>query len=272
MTLLAKLGLSEEAKADRHLFIGGSDANTIMSGNAERIIRLWREKRGEESPEDLSDILAVQMGSFTEPFNAAWFEKQTGNMVQGAGKVVRRGDFMRATLDGEVFDPITDECLGVFEAKHCGTRNTDAEMFARYVPQLTHNCLCAERETAFLSIFKGNGDWCMFEYELDADYADALVEAEFEFWRCVQTGEPPAPLPAPPAPKPKGVIEYDMSPSNAWASHAADFIETELAADRHNLAKKALKELVPDDASKAFGHGIVIKRSKSGSLLFSKGE
>jgi predicted phage-related endonuclease len=178
---------------------------------------------------------------------------------------------MRATLDGEVFDPISDECLGIFEAKHCGTRNTDAELFERYVPQLTHNCMCAGRTTAFLSIFKGNGDWCMFEYELDDAYAAALIAAEDAFWQCVQTGEPPVPLPPPPAPKPKGIVDYDMAASNAWASHAADYIETELAADRHTLAKQALKELVPADASKAFGHGITIKRSKSGSLLFSKG-
>jgi len=271
MSVLAQLGLSDEAKADRHLFIGGSDANTIMGGNTDRIIRLWREKRGELPGEDLSNVLAVQMGSYTEPFNAAWFEKQTGNMVQGAGRVVRHGEYMRATLDGEVFDPISDECLGIFEAKHCGTRNTDAELFERYVPQLTHNCMCAGRTTAFLSIFKGNGDWCMFEYELDDAYAAALIAAEDAFWQCVQTGEPPVPLPPPPAPKPKGIVDYDMAASNAWASHAADYIETELAADRHTLAKQALKELVPADASKAFGHGITIKRSKSGSLLFSKG-
>lgn len=271
--ILENLGLSATDLADRKAWIGGSDANTIMSGNEARIIRLWQEKRGEVEGEDLSDILAVQMGSFTEPFNAAWFEKQTGMTVQGCGKVCRteaHGVPMRATLDGEAFDPMTDECRGVFEAKHVGTRNTDSEIFARYVPQLTHNCMCSGSETAFLSVFKGNGDWFVMEYDLDPGYAAALIEAERAFWECVRTGEPPHPLPAPPTPKPKGVIEYDMSCANEWASHAADYLETELAADRHEIAKKSLKALVPDDASKCFGHGIIINRTKAGALRFGK--
>lgn len=272
--LLDTLGLSQADKAIRKNFIGGSDANTIMSGDNDKIIRLWREKREEIGPDDLSDILAVQMGSFTEPFNAAWFEKQTGNVVQGSGKTALHPTIkhMRATLDGEVFDPLSDERLGIFEAKHCGTRSADAELFARYVPQLTHNCLCADSDAAFLSIFKGNGDWVMFEYELDATYAERLIEAEAAFWECVRTGEPPAPLPDGPIPKPKGVKEYDMAGHNEWASHAADYIETEMAADRHEIAKRSLKALVPDDASRCVGHGITIARDKRGALRFGKGE
>lgn len=272
MTLLATLGLSADAIATRKDWIGGSDANAILGGNPERLIRLWREKRSEAAPEDLSDILAVQMGSFTEPFNAAWFEKHTGYGVEGAGVERTTEAFglpMRATLDGQVFDAFTDECLGVFEAKHVGVRNTDAEIFARYVPQLTHNCLCAGLDRAWLSVFKGNGDWAMFEYDLDPAYADAVVAAERAFWECVQTGEPPAPLPPPPTPKPKGVVEYDMTTSNAWAALAAEYVETILPAQRHEAAKKGLKEIVPDDASKCHGHGVVITRTKAGALRFA---
>ena len=268
MTTLATLGLSAEAIALRPDWIGGSDANTIMSGNDARIIRLWQEKRREAEPEDLSGNLAVQMGSFTEPLNCAWFEKHTGLAVHSHGKVLTteaHGIPMRCTLDG-----IVDG--GIFEAKHCGTRNTDAELFARYVPQLTHNCIVAGERVAYLSIFKGNADWVMFTYDLDDDYAARLIEAERAFWNCVQTGEPPAPLPEAPKPKPRGVIEYDMETSNAWAALAADYLDTILAAGRHETAKKGLKELVPDDASKAFGHGITIKRDARGALRFSTGE
>ena len=52
MTLLATLGLSAEAIAARRHSIGGSDANTIMSGDEARIIRLWQEKRGEVPGDD----------------------------------------------------------------------------------------------------------------------------------------------------------------------------------------------------------------------------
>ena len=271
--ILSNLGLSAEDLADRKAWIGGSDANTIMSGNTDRLIQLWREKRDEAEPEDLSGILAVQMGSFTEPFNAAWFEKQTGRRVANSGRVLKsteHGVPMRCTLDGTVGPDANGEGAGIFEAKHVGFRSTDAEIFARYVPQLTHNLICTGETLAYLSVFKGNGDWFMMEYELDAAYSQALIAAEAVFWDCVRTGTPPAPLPAAPTPKPKGVVEYNMAGSNEWASHAADYIETELAADRHEIAKKSLKALVPDDASKCAGHGIVINRTKSGALRFGK--
>ena len=40
--------------ADRRRFIGGSDARIIMAGDEAALIRLWKEKRGEAEPEDLS--------------------------------------------------------------------------------------------------------------------------------------------------------------------------------------------------------------------------
>lgn len=265
--LLSGLGLSAEAKLLRKDAIGGSDANIIMGGDEKKLLRLWKEKRGEAEPEDLSDVLAVQMGSFTEPFNAAWFEKNTGLTVE-------RNEMppcdcslaiMRCTLDGYVY-----EREAVFEAKHCGTRSTDAEIFARYVPQLQHNMLCTGSRAAFLSCFKGNGDWVMFEYEQDDAYAARLIAAEEGFWQCVQTGEPPCAVPPEPTPKPVGVVEYDFTGSNEWASNCADYIETELAADRHELARKSLKALMPDDASRCFGHGLELKRDKRGAIRFGK--
>lgn len=263
--LLSTLGLSAEQLAQRKDALGGSDANTIMSGDDKRLLRLWREKRGEAEPEDLSDILAVQMGSFTEPFNVAWFEKSTGLAVEciDLPDCTKGPAFMRCTLDGWVASK-----GAVFEAKHTGTRSTDAEIFARYVPQLTHNCICTGATTAFLSAFKGNGDWVMFEYLVDPDYAARLIAAEKAFWECVRTGQPPCPVEAEPTPKPVGVIEYDMETSNAWSNFAGEYLETKLAADRHDAAKKEIKELVPADASKAFGHGIEVRRDKRGALRF----
>jgi len=274
VSVLDTLGLSAEAIAKRRHSLGGSDANTIMGGNTDRIYRLWQEKRGEVEGDDLSGNLAVQMGSFTEPLNIAWFEKQTGNRVYGSGAMVTRDSHsypIHTTLDGMVSDGNGDT-LGIFEAKHSNTRATDAELFARYVPQLTHACIVTGETRAFLSVFKGNADWVMFEYALDDTYAAALIEAEAAFWRCVQDGTEPCAAPPVKTPKPVGVIEYDMTTSNAWTVAAANYTGTVLAAAQNEAAKKLLKELVPDDASKAHGHGIEIRRAKNGSLRFYEGE
>src|SRR4029450_7081726 len=50
----------------RRSFIGGSDARIIMGNDEAALVRLWREKRGEADPPDLSSNLIVQLGTATE--------------------------------------------------------------------------------------------------------------------------------------------------------------------------------------------------------------
>ena len=45
---------------DRRSFIGGSDARIIMGDDEAALLRLWRGKRGEVEPEDISGNLIVQ--------------------------------------------------------------------------------------------------------------------------------------------------------------------------------------------------------------------
>ena len=52
-----------EIRDVRRTFVGGSDARIITGTDEARLLRLWREKRGEAAPEDLSSNLIVQLGS-----------------------------------------------------------------------------------------------------------------------------------------------------------------------------------------------------------------
>jgi hypothetical protein len=105
--LLSEVGLGAAQLRSRMSGIGGSDANTILSGNGDRIVALWREKRGEVEPEDLSDRLPVALGCWTEAFNRQWYERLTGSVVSGVGRSVQcqRYDWRRCTLDGYVDRP-----------------------------------------------------------------------------------------------------------------------------------------------------------------------
>ena len=67
---------------DRRLFIGGSDARIIMGDDEGPLLRLWREKRGEVEPEDLSGVLLVQLGSVTEQSNRRYYEKNAEQVGQ----------------------------------------------------------------------------------------------------------------------------------------------------------------------------------------------
>ncbi len=88
----------------RRGFIGGSDARIIMGTDEAALVRLWREKRGEVEPEDLSGNLIVQLGTATEELNRTWYERNTGRSVRDVQRLVKHSaiPWMAATLDGIV--------------------------------------------------------------------------------------------------------------------------------------------------------------------------
>src|SRR5262245_14698226 len=88
----------------RRYFIGGSDARIIMGGDEAALVRIWREKRGEAEPEDLSSNLIVQLGLATEELNRTWYERNTGRQVRDVQRRVKHSaiPWMAATLDGIV--------------------------------------------------------------------------------------------------------------------------------------------------------------------------
>jgi hypothetical protein len=68
---------------ERRRFIGGSDARIIMGEDENALFRLWREKRGEAEPEDLSGNLIVQLGLATEELNRRRYEANSGQAITG---------------------------------------------------------------------------------------------------------------------------------------------------------------------------------------------
>src|SRR5450631_495587 len=77
------------SQSNRRSFIGGSDARVIMGYDETALIRLWREKRGEAEPEDLSDNLIVQLGLVTEELNRQWYERNSGQVIKDIQSRVR---------------------------------------------------------------------------------------------------------------------------------------------------------------------------------------
>jgi predicted phage-related endonuclease len=253
--------------ADRRSFVGGSDARIIMGEDQAALVRLWKEKRGEAEPEDLSSDLLVQLGTVTEPLNRHWYETNTGQAITEVQRQVFHPvhRWMAATLDGRV------EATGaVFEAKFMLPWSFSEEAAAeKHMAQLQHNMWVTASRSAVLSIITGGGKWVEMTIAADPLYQHLLLTAERKFWRCIQSGETPRLFGVePPRPKLEAVRTVDMTESNSWAEFSAVYRKTRQAFLEHEHAKAELKGLVPEDAREATGHGVRAKRSKSGAISF----
>jgi predicted phage-related endonuclease len=130
------LGDGDDEPLENLIFIGGSDARIIMGDDEAALIRLWREKRGEVEPEDLSENLVVQLGHATEELNRRWYEANTGQVITDVQLKIRHPvlRWMGATLDGRV-----EGSDAVFEAKFMLPWSFSEEAAAeKYMPQLQH--------------------------------------------------------------------------------------------------------------------------------------
>jgi predicted phage-related endonuclease len=251
----------------RRGFIGGSDARIIMGNDEAALVRLWREKRGEAEPEDLSGNLIVQLGLVTEALNRHWFERNTGQTVECVQYRLRHPvlRWMGGTLDG-----IVAGSGAVFEAKFMLPWSFSEQAAAeKHMEQLQHNMWVTNSRLAALSVITGGGKWVEIKITADSLYQHLLLTAEKKFWRRVESGEPPRLFGVePPRARIEAVRIVDMSSSNAWAEFSTVFRRTREAYLEHENAKTELKALMPEDTKEAIGQGVRGRRSRSGAVSF----
>jgi hypothetical protein len=263
------IGMSAEDKASRMKSIGGSDAKIIMSGDQEAIERLWAEKRGESVPENLDDVMIVQLGNLTEPLNADFFEHEMDCEVTDEQKRIyyHAWDKAHSSLDGLMRKTPDSEPIAVVEFKFMFPFGFDKQKaLEKYYAQCQHNMMVADLPLSYLSIITGAAQHVIIPVEQDLFYQIALLEAEKDFQDCVETGRTPG-VPTIEIPLVERIKVIDMSTNNEWVSLAFDLLSTKPAVDKHDKAKKKLKKLFPPDAKSATGKGVTINLSSDGKQL-----
>jgi predicted phage-related endonuclease len=262
------MSLTPEQIIRRKKGIGGSDAARIWRGDW---TELWAEKTSRAKPKDLSAVLAVQMGSFTEAFNATWYELQTDEKIDRSRIeetfVHPAYDWMLCHPDGLIVRPSGPPVL--WEAKHTGVWDQPEAVLETYFCQVQHNMMVVGADEAVLSVFYGNAMWRKWTIAGDAGFQGALMAREEAFWDHVLNDTNPGGSPALPIPtvRPAELATIDMSGSNAWAVHAADWLGSHVAAKLNADAAKALKELVEAEHGFVHGHGLVAERTGRGLSL-----
>ena len=195
---------------NRRSFIGGSDARIIMGDDAAALLRLWREKRGEAEPEDLSGNLIVQLGKVTEELNRRWFETKSGHQVVDVQRHVRHPalHWMGATLDGRWLRAAPSLrpnlcCRG-------RSRRKRRSKSTRHSSNITFGL--SLQELRYSRLLQAEGSGLKSRCSADPLYQHLIVTAERKFWRCVESGEPPALFGVdPPKPRVEAVRIVDMT-------------------------------------------------------------
>ena len=252
---------------DRTKGIGGSDAKKIVDGSWHE---LWLEKTGRKEQDDLSEILAVQIGIATETLNLDWLQrilvKEKHQHTQIKRDVtLEPKEFMMSHLDGYIEDANI-----VVEAKHTYEHNNLLNVAEYYYPQLQHYMMHSGASETYLTVFFGNRSHDWTSIESDPEFQQTLYKAEMAFWKYVQEDKEPTqfmqPIEQPKEIKLDGMRTLDMTDHKEMNSLIESLQQVKPYVAKHKEIVTDIKSLVPDDCRKAIGNGIVLSSSKKGTL------
>ncbi len=175
-------------KLDRSNTIGGTDATRLVKGDWKN---LYYEKKGIQEPDDLSNVLPVQMGIYTENFNRTWYEKETKNSLSPS-IIIQSIDhpMLTASLDAVALNP-TNNQVSVWDAKHTNAFSKAEKLFERYYPQMQHYMMVSGIDNAILSVFYGNMKWEELHIAKDEDFQWSLLKAELMFLHMMDNEQEP---------------------------------------------------------------------------------
>jgi hypothetical protein len=275
------MSLTDAQRAARENKLTASRVGILMSGDAGKIINLWREMIGDPAfvPEDLSSVWPVALGSHTESLHLNWLESQKGYQLSRRGESVNHSELAWAAC---TLDAWSVPHSGPVEAKHVGAFVKPEEIRSRTFAQLHWQKLCTKSAQGILSVIFGANEPVQELIAFDAAYATELMSRAKAFWHCVETLTPPCALPsvaAPGAPAkfrtiniPALIAANEALPN--WASDMESqgeiWLKTVAEKKKNEDATTKIKELLPDDVGKFDGWGISISRSKGNKVTIKK--
>lgn len=181
----------EEWKELRSKYIGGSDAAAVVGLNAySSQYSLWAEKTGRLP--GFEGNLATEVGTYLEEFVAQKFAQETGKKVRKCNLSIFSSDYpwAIANIDRE----IVGEDAGL-EIKTTSELNLKkfkgGEYPANYYAQMVHYLAVTGKKRWYLAVLIGNKEFKWFVLDRDEEEIAALMGAEKDFWKLVETDTQP---------------------------------------------------------------------------------
>ena len=171
--------------------VGGSDASAILGMNEySSPYTVWADKLGKIPPKEDSE--AMRLGRDLEEYVAKRFTEATGKKVRRENNIIINPDipFAHANVDRM----IVGEDAG-FEAKTTSALNLkkfkDGEYPANYYVQCVHYLMVTGCKRWYLGVLILGVGFKWFIIERDEAEIEALKRSEEEFWRYVESQNPP---------------------------------------------------------------------------------
>ena len=259
--------------------IGGSDVNRLLNGNW---YELYLEKIGEREPEDLSDVLPVQLGRETEAFNIRWFEQHTPEGFWDNKKILYKYKSNTHThkLNGISLLGHTDAMIvnrrdvndyynvAVIECKHTNPFTNMNKVADYYMGQMQLYMFLTSTDSCYLSVIFGNSRWEYIKISWSQEYFDKIWVYIKEFWDCLQKGEAPTSMevmkPSSDLVPIDDRVRRDMSHDNEFMHMAHEYKRTYYDARTNTEAKKFLTLSVTDNDRELHCDLLSVHVSKTG--------
>lgn len=185
----------EEWLLARRKGIGGSDAAAAVGMSRWRTpLELFLDKRGELTNNE--ETAPMRWGNLLEPVVRQEIATQTGRTIITPEHTLiwhKSLPFAFATVDGIADGTRLVECKTSRSGDGWGEPGSD-QIPEEYQLQVQHCLAVTGLVVADVGVLIGGSDFRLYEVPADNDVQAILFDLEAEFWRSVETGEPPEPI------------------------------------------------------------------------------
>lgn len=231
----------EEWLNDRMKGIGGSDVGAVLGLNKYKsAYTLWAEKCG-LLPNEEVDNEAMRVGRDLEQYVADRFMEATGKKVVTSDYSFQSEahPFMLANVDRLlVGEEVGLECKTASALTRCDFENGDIP--PSYYCQCMHYMAVTGFKKWYIAILVMGKGFYWYEINRNEEEIQALIEAEQDFWNCVESGEAPE-VDASESTKDTLNLRWQSQEKECILGHEAEDSVKELLSIKKRA--KALKEL-----------------------------
>lgn len=177
--------LTKKQIEERKNYIGASESAAALGLSRWKTpLQLWAEKTGAVEPDDLSDVLAIEVGTELEDLVCKLFTKRTGKEVRRVNETIYHPEyrFIAANIDRRVV--AEDAVLEAKTASQWKVREWEGEEIPQeYVIQVMHQLAVTGRKKGYIAVLiGGNQQFVWKEIHRDEGLVKDIIKKEVRFW------------------------------------------------------------------------------------------